>query len=722
MLYPRFTKVIIDYFMSKDQSISRRNNMFWHTARDDIMFTSMRCVSRHEKSQVYGAILPHHLTNQVMLESIAYQTYYAYATREKAPKEKYVRKKAESDTSPKKKTAPTSKGAGVRPEVPDVPKYDSESDEESWTFSQDEDDADEETNVNDDSEETKSDNDGDDITYLNLSTYKADDEEKEEEKADDEEMYFDQRVSTPPEYELTEEGEEENKNGDDEDMEGRDNQDSDEDPFAGSNRGSKRRRSGKGVELSKEPTYKESKSTSSSKGSSSKKYTTSITKTKAADYGQVKWIEDKVSRIWSLDDQLYKLREGDFKRLRQQDIEHMLLLLVQNKPQLRRTKKINLTMPDTYRSDLKRMTPYTAYPDIQGIIYEDEMNRNQHQSDTKVFIITTEILLEATPNKLSVEKKIQNIDRLARSLLIQGLPNDIYSLIDSNKTAKDLWDALARHMLGSEYGEQDRKDVVLYEYETFKATEGELFLNSLQLEWTQYATMMRQNKNLMDINIDALYNILKQNQGDVNDAMGLKKKTIMVTSDPLALIVEKTKITALLVNAFNRRKFYSKPTNNNLRTSSASQSANKKQECVKSDDKKFEKKNDEKKQDMSKVKCYNRKKEGDLAKDCKKAIVKDYEYYKTKMLLAKKDKDEQVLLAEDHAWMESSSDSDQEINANMVFMAQIEKVPSDSEASSSSADDKIFEVSYYLSESEYETLEYYDNTTTYGLFVNDNDD
>nr|GEW01674.1 hypothetical protein [Tanacetum cinerariifolium] len=41
------------------------------------------------------------------------------------------------------------------------------------------------------------------------------------------------------------------------------------------------------------------------------------------------------------------------------------------------------------------------------------------------------------------EKRIQKIDRLARSHLIQGLSNDIYSLIDSNKTAKDLWDALA---------------------------------------------------------------------------------------------------------------------------------------------------------------------------------------------------------------------------------------------------------------------------------------
>nr|GFA17741.1 hypothetical protein [Tanacetum cinerariifolium] len=214
------------------------------------------------------------------------------------------------------------------------------------------------------------------------------------------------------------------------------------------------------------------------------------------------------------------------------------------------------------------------------------------------------------------EKRIQKIDRLARSLLIQGLSNDIYSLIDSNKTAKDLWDALVRHMLGSEYGEQDRKTVVLS-----VAISKIIFLNNLQPEWKQYATMMRHNQNLIEINTDALYNILKQNQRDVNDDMGSKKKTVVVTSDPLALIAEKTKVS----------------------------------------------------------------------KNCKKAKVKDYEYYKTKMLLAKKDKDEQVLLAEDQAWMESSSDLDQEINVNMVFMAQIKKVLSDSEATSSSADEKISE-------------------------------
>nr|GFB83245.1 hypothetical protein [Tanacetum cinerariifolium] len=49
----------------------------------------------------------------------------------------------------------------------------------------------------------------------------------------------------------------------------------------------------------------------------------------------------------------------------------------------------------------------------------------------------------------------------------------------------------------------------------------------------------------MDINIDTLYNILKQKQGDFNDAMGSKKKTVVLTSDPLALIAEKTKVSKI---------------------------------------------------------------------------------------------------------------------------------------------------------------------------------
>ncbi|GJZ66976.1 hypothetical protein Tco_0630216 [Tanacetum coccineum] len=48
MYYPRFTKVIVDYFMAKDQEIPRINKMFWHYAKDDLMFTTIRAISKHQ--------------------------------------------------------------------------------------------------------------------------------------------------------------------------------------------------------------------------------------------------------------------------------------------------------------------------------------------------------------------------------------------------------------------------------------------------------------------------------------------------------------------------------------------------------------------------------------------------------------------------------------------------------------------------------------------------
>nr|GFC80979.1 hypothetical protein [Tanacetum cinerariifolium] len=48
MYYPRFTKVIIHHFMSKDASILRRNKVNWHYVRDDFMFSMIKLVSRHQ--------------------------------------------------------------------------------------------------------------------------------------------------------------------------------------------------------------------------------------------------------------------------------------------------------------------------------------------------------------------------------------------------------------------------------------------------------------------------------------------------------------------------------------------------------------------------------------------------------------------------------------------------------------------------------------------------
>ncbi|GJY25204.1 hypothetical protein Tco_0399930 [Tanacetum coccineum] len=111
--------------------------------------------------------------------------------------------------------------------------------------------------------------------------------------------------------------------------------------------------------------------------------------------------------------------------------------------------------------------------------------------------------------------------------ITHGLPNDIYSLIDSNDTAQELWDSLKRQMRGSEYDEQDRKAAILYEYETFKATKGEQLVDT----YLRYLQVINDLKK---------YGYKKDNC-DVNNVAGIKKKSIIVTSDPLTLVVEKTK-------------------------------------------------------------------------------------------------------------------------------------------------------------------------------------
>nr|GEU87215.1 uncharacterized mitochondrial protein AtMg00810-like [Tanacetum cinerariifolium] len=190
---------------------------------------------RHEKTQVYGTILPMELTNQAMLESKDYKTYYAYASGKKTPKLKCVRKKADSDSSPKQKPVQATKGSRLKSsakvaksdkqkQLAKMPKakgldvlsevalteaeqlklatkrsktqfYSSHTrgSGDGVDTHQDEDDAEKESDVNDDSVETESDNDGYDLTHPKLSTYEP--EDQAEEKADKEEVSSDQRVS-----------------------------------------------------------------------------------------------------------------------------------------------------------------------------------------------------------------------------------------------------------------------------------------------------------------------------------------------------------------------------------------------------------------------------------------------------------------------------------------------------------------------------------------------
>nr|GEU56751.1 hypothetical protein [Tanacetum cinerariifolium] len=219
MYYPRFTKVIVNFFMTKDQSILSRNK--------------------------YGVILPIELTNEVIKNLESYKEYYDIASGAEPPKTKASVKKKQSSsdtkvppltakgkrlkTSAKMKLATkliltqthishasgtsADEGTGIILGVPDVPTYEYDDEEISWKSSEDDDDDDDDDeekiskhddDVNDqsddddqddnDDEQTDSDNDGDDFVHPKFSTH--DEEDKYEES-------FDPIVQTPSQVENT---------------------------------------------------------------------------------------------------------------------------------------------------------------------------------------------------------------------------------------------------------------------------------------------------------------------------------------------------------------------------------------------------------------------------------------------------------------------------------------------------------------------------------------
>ncbi|GJX64741.1 hypothetical protein Tco_0299084, partial [Tanacetum coccineum] len=103
MYYPRFTKVIIHHFLTKDKTIYKRNKSDMHTSRDDYLINTLRFVSAKEESQIYGARLPKSMTSPEMRETKAYKTYIGYATKVTPPKKA---RKFKKHASPKLSIVP----------------------------------------------------------------------------------------------------------------------------------------------------------------------------------------------------------------------------------------------------------------------------------------------------------------------------------------------------------------------------------------------------------------------------------------------------------------------------------------------------------------------------------------------------------------------------------------------------------------------------------------
>nr|GEW53271.1 hypothetical protein [Tanacetum cinerariifolium] len=159
-------------------------------------------------------------------------------------------------------------------------------------------------------------------------------------------------------------------------------------------------------------------------------------------------------------------------------------------------------------------------------------------------------------------KRIDADDQAIQTILL-GLPEDVYAAVDSCEIGKEIWECVHQMMKGSGIGEQEKKAKLFNEWEKFTSTNRESiesyyhrfmqhmndlkrnkhfpeniasnlkFLNNLQPKWKRNVTIIRQTKNLHEVDFTQIYDFLKMNQDEVNE---LRDERLAKSHDPLALM------------------------------------------------------------------------------------------------------------------------------------------------------------------------------------------
>ncbi|GKB91601.1 hypothetical protein Tco_0963873 [Tanacetum coccineum] len=132
--------------------------------------------------------------------------------------------------------------------------------------------------------------------------------------------------------------------------------------------------------------------------------------------------------------------------------------------------------------------------------------------------------------ELSVAEKIQaDCYMKATNIILQGLPADIYSLVNHHRVAKDLWERVQLLMQGTSLTKQERECKLYYAFDKFTHIKGES-LHKYYLRFTQLINDM----NIYNMKMEQfqLHAYLEQHELHANEVHLLRERN----RDPLAFV------------------------------------------------------------------------------------------------------------------------------------------------------------------------------------------
>ncbi|GJR62930.1 hypothetical protein Tco_1505092 [Tanacetum coccineum] len=134
--------------------------------------------------------------------------------------------------------------------------------------------------------------------------------------------------------------------------------------------------------------------------------------------------------------------------------------------------------------------------------------------------------------ELSATEKIQaDCDMKVINIILQGLPADIYSLVNHYRVAKDLWEKVQLLMQGTSLTKQERKCKLYDAFDKFAYIKGES-LHQLPPEWSKFVTDVKFVNYLHTTNFDQLHAYLEQHELHANEVCLMRE----CSQDPLALV------------------------------------------------------------------------------------------------------------------------------------------------------------------------------------------